>query len=298
MALDRARSSRKATRAARALRRIGLLSGLCSLLGVRGVATAADQGANFSRAHPFTNIVANTARCFTGSNLILHTAGVVATPVIVVTGTDTAVHDTLARHQRLESYSVVGVYLGYGLPLLVGGGLMAAGFGADSQREIVASGAVLQSTLLALGYQSVLKAFTGRPAPPAGVLDNDEPSKRFRFGFMRGGIHYGWPSGHMMTATAIVTSLVEVYPENLWIAAGGGALVTGMAASVALHESSSMHWFSDMAAGTLMGVAIGRGVGAGFSELVSAHEIGITDLRLSPLLGIAGVRGLCLSGAW
>jgi hypothetical protein len=193
---------------------------------------------------------------------------------------------------------VVGVYLGYGLPLLAGGGLLTAGFVADSQREIVASGAVLQSTLLALGYQSVLKAFTGRRPPPRGAVGNDEASRQFRFGFMRGGIHYGWPSGHMMTTTAVVTSLLEVYPDSAWIAAAGGTLVTGMFASVALHEASSMHWFSDMVAGTLMGVAIGRGVGAGFSDLLPVQERTVARFSVLPLLGLEGAPGLSLGGAW
>jgi hypothetical protein len=158
----------RSPKVARTLLRIARFSLLSWLLFAPRTAAGAEEGASLRRAHPFTAIGPNAVRSFTGINLALHAAGLLATPLIVATGTDTAVHDTLARHQGLEPYSVVGVYLGYGLPLLAGGGLMTAGFVADSQREIVASSAVLQATLLTLGYQSVLKALTGRPPPPRG----------------------------------------------------------------------------------------------------------------------------------
>ena len=101
---------------------------------------------------------------------------------------------------------------------------------------------------------------------------------------MRGGIHYGWPSGHMMTTTAIVSSLLPLYPDSWELRLGGGAFLAYMAGSVAMHESSSMHWFSDMAAGTLMGFAIGNGVGRGFAKHVGIDPQVADELSLSPLL--------------
>ncbi len=256
------------------------------------------EGVSLARANPTTGIVQNTLNAFAGFNLALHATGIAATPVLVFSGADTKAHNAFARRATLEPYSVVGVYLGYGLPLLVGGGLATVGFASDSQREIVAASAAIQATALALGYQSVLKAFTGRPAPPSGVQSSNAASEEFRFGFLRGGIHYGWPSGHMMTTTAIFASLVEVYPDSLALQLGGGTVLAGMFGSVAIHEGSSMHWLSDMVAGTLMGYAIGRGVGAGFAGLSPKAADGLGQLSIGPLCDAPGARGINVRGTF
>lgn len=259
-------------------------------------ASESDEHVSLAESHFLTGILENTANGFTGANLLLHSIGISLAPAIILSGADTSAHNFLARHQRPEPASVFGVYAGYALPIVAGGGLMAAAFIGDSKRELDAANAVLQSTLITLTYQSTLKAFTGRPAPPAGTLDSNADAKHFRFGVLRGGIHYGWPSGHMMTTTAIYTSLLQIYPDNWWVAIGGGTTVAAVCASVALHESGSMHWTSDMVAGTLMGVAIGRGVGAGFARRRKTDSA-IANLTVSPIAS-PEVRGLSIQGIW
>lgn len=84
-----------------------------------------------------------------------------------------------------------------------------------------------------------------------------------------------------MTATAILTSLVRLHPDNEWLYLGGGALLGYIAFSVAVHESSSMHWLSDMASGTLMGYAVGNAVGNGFARRTKIAP----TLNVFPILG-------------
>lgn len=252
--------------------------------------------ASLRNTNPLTNIGANTATGFTGWNAALHLSAIALTPAIVQTGADTDAHNYFARHQSLETYTLPGVIAGYALPVVAGGSLLAYGLNQDSEREVAAASSVVQATAIALTYQSLLKAFTGRPAPAPEVYEDDSASQTFRFGFMRGGIHYGWPSGHMMTTTAIVGSLLPLYPDSWELRLGSVAFLTYMAGSVAIHESSSMHWISDMAAGTLMGFAIGNGVGEGFARHVGIGSESDGTVSVMPLICPEGGLGLSVSG--
>jgi len=253
--------------------------------------------ASLTETNPLTGLGRNTLECFTGWNAALHLGAIAVTPAIVASGTDTDVHNYLARHQQLERASLPGVIAGYALPLAASGTLLGYGLSQGASREVAGGSAVLQSTAIAVTYQSVLKAFTGRPHPEGIVYEDDGASETFRFGFMRGGVHYGWPSGHMMTTTAIVTSLFPLYPNSWGLKLGGGAFLAYMAGSVAIHEKSSMHWFSDMVAGTLMGAAIGTSVGNGFAGHVGTGDETVSNMTVTPMM-TPGSLGATVSGSF
>jgi hypothetical protein len=78
----------------------------------------------------------------------------------------------------------------------------------------------------------------------------------------------------------------------LWLKLGGSALLGYFLYAVASHESNTMHWCSDTVSGTLMGLAIGNAVGAGF-----AKRAGILEgpaVAIAPLLS-QHARGMALS---
>jgi membrane-associated phospholipid phosphatase len=118
---------------------------------------------------------------------------------------------------------------------------------------------VAESEVLALGICAAYKAFTGRPGP-ASVHDGafDVVSRVFRFGFMRGGVFWGWPSSHVMTAFAGAVALALLYRGNRGVAWATAAYAAFMAAGVSI----TFHWFSDVVAGAIIGSVIGVVVGA------------------------------------
>jgi membrane-associated phospholipid phosphatase len=251
--------------------------------------------ASLLRLNPFSGILENTVHAFTGWNLALQLAGVASAPIIITSGADTGVHNYMVEHHQLGIASAPAVYGGYLAPFLIGGSLMTWGLAKHSQRALAASSAVLQAGLLMLVYQSLLKTVTGRPHPEPERYDDDSASRTFRFGFMRGGVHYGWPSGHLMISSSILVSLLRVYPDNLWLKLVGPVLLGYVFYAVATHESNSMHWFSDMVSGTLMGVAIGNAVGTGFAGRVGTGTSKGPDLAVAPMLsGQARGVSLCL----
>jgi membrane-associated phospholipid phosphatase len=116
--------------------------------------------------------------------------------------------------------------------------------------------------MIALAYNSLLKAITGRPHPdPVNEKDMKGLSKTFRFGFLRGGVFWGWPSGHTSTTMAVVSSLTNFYPDKNWLKVAGYSLVAYMIYGVTSVHGGRMHWFSDAVAAAFMSYAIGSTVG-------------------------------------
>ncbi len=216
--------------------------------------------------NPLSDLGTNSLALFSASRLGWHLSALAFTGAIIQTGLDQRVHNFFATHIGLDSISTPGVYIGYLLPAVLGGGLWVSGLLGHTSELTAVGSAVCQATILAVVYSSFLKAFSGRPAPMPLPYPDKSASAVFRPGFLRGGIHYGWPSGHMLTNTAAVVSLLSFYRGSTPLKVIGIAYLGYMFASVLAHERSSMHWFSDAVAGTLLGYSIGSTIGKSFRK--------------------------------
>ncbi len=240
-----------------------------SIAGLTGMNIAPAGGAAAEKSRPpllpWTGLGSNALGMFSGSNALLHLSAIAGTFLIVQSELDTSVHNDFARHESIGNLSWPGVGLGGMFPAILGGSLLGWGLTGGSSSELASAGsAVLQSALLAVSYSTVLKALTGRSHPEPVVYDHNEAPSTFHFGFLRGGVFWGWPSGHLIANTAAITSLITFYKDKTWLKVAGGAYLGYLFLCVISHEQSSMHWFSDAFAGTLMGYAIGRTVGRDF----------------------------------
>ena len=120
---------------------------------------------------------------------------------------------------------------------------------AISQAEVIGG-------IVAAGY----KAITGR-AHPAHVVGPDL-THVFKFGLLRGGVFWGWPSSHTTIAFAMAVTVFRLYPKQKWL----GSLAISYAFYIGLGVSMTIHWFSDFVAGALIGSVIGMVVGTSFSR--------------------------------
>lgn len=120
------------------------------------------------------------------------------------------------------------------------------------------SAAAFKAFLGALGYSTLLKAFTNRVArEPFEALGNSNFSQQFRLGFLQGNnlwesLVEGFPSGHTMTAFAMS---VAVLPFLVTRKAKSWAIIYAL--YIGLGVSVTVHWLSDAVAGGLIGAAIG-----------------------------------------
>ncbi len=221
---------------------------------------------------PWTGLGRNAAHAFSGSNALLHISAVAGTFLVVESGLDTRVHNLFVRNTFFDKASHFGVREGAIFPVVLGGSLLGSGLIGGSSRLASAGSAVLEASLLAICTSTALKALTGRRGPEPEVYFDNRASKTFRLGFLRGGVYHGWPSGHMLANTAAVTSLLAYYEDSTWLKIAGGTYLGYLFLSVISHGKSSMHWFSDTVAGTLMGYALGTTVGRDFRERRQSKE--------------------------
>lgn len=230
----------------------------------------------------FYNIDAHLLGSFTHNYGINHLLAASSTYGIVRSGIDWRFY-TFAKDNRVIptvgfSSVIIGGLVPLGVPLWL---YLRGGSRSDPELQITAM-ALGQATLLGLIVSSSYKAVTGRKPPEVFEDSPTEPdySHNFKFGFMNRGVFDGWPSGHTMSAFAMATTLIELYPENESL-----KLYAMLYASIiGLGVSTNIHWFSDAVAGALMGYSIGKTVGKGFRKLNGhADENQACSFTITPL---------------
>ena len=148
----------------------------------------------------------------------------------------------------------IGGLVPFALPLL----LLAFGSLTRSPQTRLTAWAVGQAELIGAIIAAAYKAITGRAHPPHVV--GADLSQIFRFGFLRGGVFWGWPSSHTTIAFAMAITLFRLFPKQRWL----GYLTITYALYVGIGVSMTIHWFSDFLAGAIFGTIIGMVVGKSF----------------------------------
>lgn len=206
-----------------------------------------------------TTLPRNLIGCFKGRMIVWHLLAILLTVILVMSGLDWRYY--LATHNpELRSWMfpavVIGGLLPFALPLM----LFAAGITARSARTISTGWAVGQAELLGSLISSAYKALTGRAHPAHTVQDDISPV--FHFGFLRGGVFWGWPSSHTTIAFATAATVFTLFPKHRWL--GFIAFLYAFYAGVGV--SMTIHWFSDFVAGAIIGTVIGTVVGKSFGS--------------------------------
>jgi len=108
------------------------------------------------------------------------------------------------------------------------------------------------------------KAITGRAHPLRGV--STDLTHVFRFGLLRGGVFWGWPSSHTTIAFAMAVTIFMLFPKQRSL----GHVAIIYALYVGIGVSMTIHWFSDFVAGAIIGTVIGVVVGRSFGGITSS----------------------------
>ena len=220
----------------------------------------------------FGNLGNNVLDSFRGNNIYFHLTAAAATALIVDQGVDYDVEHYFNEHPEYGSWARPVVFTGEYLPFVAGGSLFAYAKIKNDKEVLGASFAVMQASLIEILYNSALKGVTGRPNPDwRHVSDMDSLSRTFRFGFLRGGVFWGWPSGHTAMTMAVVSALTSYYPDKTWLKVAGFGLVGYTMFGVSANNRGGMHWLSDAVAGALMSYAVGSTVGKYYRKVYSGQ---------------------------
>ena len=201
----------------------------------------------------------NFIGCFQGWRIVWHLVAILLTIILVQSGLDWRYY-LATLDPTLRSWMFPAVVIGGLLPIALPLILLVSGFVVSNARILTAGWAIGQAELLGSIISSAYKTVTGRahPAHAAGA----DISRVFHFGFLRGGVFWGWPSSHTTIAFAMAATVFTLYPKQWWL--GVAAMI--YAGYVGIGVSMTIHWFSDFAAGAIIGSVIGTVVGGSFSS--------------------------------
>jgi membrane-associated phospholipid phosphatase len=205
----------------------------------------------------------NVAGCFKGWRWLWHGVAILITIILVVSGFDWWYFRATAS---LRPWMFPAALIGFFVPLWLPLALWLFGVFVKRPRASVAAFAVAQAEIIGLLISSIYKAFTGRTHPMRH--GTDDITRVFHFGFLRGGMFWGWPSSHTTIAFAMAFTLVTLFPKQRLLA----LVVIMYAAYIGLGISTTIHWFSDFAAGAIIGTLIGVVVGRSFRQIQTGAD--------------------------
>jgi membrane-associated phospholipid phosphatase len=235
---------------------------LSILLGLTALAYSQQNSPAEPDLYPFDNFGNNILNSFKGNNLYFHLAAVASTVALVTSDADYYINKYFNEHEEFGNATIPVIRYALYFPFVIGGSLFAYGKLHKDNEAVGASYAVLQSSIIAFSYNTLLKSVTGRPGPDwRHTEDMSDLSKSFRFGFLRGGVFWGWPSGHTSSTMAVVSAITSFYADKTWLKVVGYSYVAYMMLGVSSVNRGGMHWFSDAVAASLMSYAIGSTVG-------------------------------------
>jgi membrane-associated phospholipid phosphatase len=199
----------------------------------------------------------NLIDCFKGRMIIWHIMAILLTLVLVTSGFDWH-YFLCTRAPTLRSLMFPAVHIGGLLPILLPLTLLA--FGSITRRASIClvGWAVAQAEIIGGLVAAAYKAITGRAHP--SHLAGADLSHTFRFGILRGGVFWGWPSSHTTIAFAMAATVFTLFPKQRWL----GYLALAYALYIGIGVSMTIHWFSDFTAGAIIGTVIGVVVGKSF----------------------------------
>lgn len=236
------------------------------VLGQNANATSAD---STMVLRPWTGLGHNIGRSFIGWNSLLHLSAAGATYGLMNSGADYETERYFHEHPDLSAAFFPVAITGLIGPVGISAFSYYRGWSREDRPLFGAGCALIQANAIAFAHTSLLKAATGRPYPNPYEEDMNAQSRTFRFGFFRGGIFWGWPSGHTSATVATASCLAVYYPDRKWLAVSGYLWSAYTMIGVAAVKGGNMHWLSDGVAGALTGFAIGSTVGHSFRRIVN-----------------------------
>jgi hypothetical protein len=212
----------------------------------------------------FSTFPVNLINGFSGWKIFGHLFAIAITAVLVLSGFD-AYYYSATRNPVLFHWAFYAAPIGGLLPLVLPLILFLLGILAKQPVATMAGWAIAQAELIGSLVSSAYKAFTGRIHPVLGFAPDPGPdlSHGFRFGFLRGGVFWGWPSSHTTIAFAMALTVFTHFPRPRWL----GICAILYAIYIGIGVSMTIHRFSDFVAGGVIGTIIGMVVGKSFSAV-------------------------------
>lgn len=229
----------------------------------------------------FTNIPADYA------GLFYSTFKVQRIPVLLTVGAATGLlmladepgwkydHTLIKKYQSFGRLSDYSIKMGDGKYQFLTAGLFAVPGLIFHNETAIRTGSNIAEAIISTGLMvQLLKRITGRESPSAATVNGGDwdPFPSVKQYQQNQPAYYSFPSGHLSTATAILTVIANNYPDEKWIKPAGYPLLGLLGVSLV---SKGMHWYSDLPLAYFLGYSFGN---------IIAPERKAQDQRKSSLL--------------
>ncbi len=167
-------------------------------------------------------------------------------------------HNVAAKSPFLKSFSNYSVMLGNGGAHFIISGLFATyGFISHDKTALRTASNIAEAVLSTGLLVQVLKRITGRESPAAatyksGIWDLFPEVSEYQGNQAK---YYSFPSGHLASATATLTVIMNNYPSIKWIKPVGYSLLGLLSLTLV---SRGMHWYSDLPLAYIIGSSMGN----------------------------------------
>jgi hypothetical protein len=186
--------------------------------------------------------------------------------VAVLTGSLMAIDQKGWKYQNLickkscidRGFSNASVKLGNGGYQFAFSALFAAtGVIFNNDAYLKTASNVTEAVLSTGLFVQLLKRTTGRQSPAASTERGGEwsPFPSIKKYQKNQAAFYSFPSGHLSTATAVLTVIANNYPSEKWIKPVGYPLLGALGISLV---NKGMHWYSDFPLALFLGNAFGN----------------------------------------
>ena len=157
----------------------------------------------------------------------------------------------------------------------------SAGIIFHDERALKTGSDIAEAVLSTGLFVQVLKRITGRESPYASSESGGDwlfmPSiKEYQKNQPK---YYSFPSGHLSTATAVVTVIANNYPDLKWIKPVGYSLLGILGFSLV---NEGMHWYSDFPLAFLLGYSLGNIIAPAENKIQQSSEQAKSHFIISP----------------
>ncbi|GHT94546.1 hypothetical protein FACS1894141_1420 [Spirochaetia bacterium] len=231
----------------------------------------------------FHNIGTNALHSITYNYGLNFIGAGLGTWAFIETGIDWQWNRLSYNNPPLTKSGLPALYAGYVVPAITPMVFYITGRYTDDEKLQTTGLALVQSLMLTLTMQSVLKMSTGRALP--GLVTELDQTRSPRTDDFSGEFNWfnmnfigGWPSGHTANAFSAAATIAEIYKDNLLVKIA----VYSYAVFIGLGVSLSVHWASEVFAGALIGYAIGKTVGKSFSQMSGDNQNNKVSFYITP----------------
>ena len=147
-------------------------------------------------------------------------------------------------------------------PILLSMGFATFGLINNDYRSLNTATGLVETLVVSGVFSQTIKRITGRQSPEPAIRDGNpggdwNPFPSFSAFSKKTPQYDAMPSGHMMTATAALTLIIENYPDKKWIKPLGYSLIGILGFEMV---QANVHWYSDYPIAIVMGYIIGKNI--------------------------------------